>query len=162
MCMTKAKRQGKVLQPKNPPPFPHTLEALCWGTLWWWWHWNPAFQKWCPAQAILGNSSFSWTAASTRMRRYHLRTWSLKTSLISHAQVVGRVKLLYGGRGSALLPQLSSAHPFSCPQNTLLFLLKSLPLGCYFNIYSFGATFKAFYSWVGGDDGARANAVWLF
>uniref|UniRef100_A0A663DN88 VIT domain-containing protein n=1 Tax=Aquila chrysaetos chrysaetos TaxID=223781 RepID=A0A663DN88_AQUCH len=29
--------------------------------------------------------------------------------------------------------------------NTLLFLLKSLPLGCYFNIYSFGATFKAFY-----------------
>ncbi|XP_040546337.1 von Willebrand factor A domain-containing protein 5A isoform X4 [Gallus gallus] len=31
-------------------------------------------------------------------------------------------------------------------QNTLLFLLKSLPLGCYFNIYSFGATFKAFYS----------------
>ncbi|XP_021231613.1 von Willebrand factor A domain-containing protein 5A-like isoform X2 [Numida meleagris] len=30
-------------------------------------------------------------------------------------------------------------------QNTLLFLLKSLPLGCYFNIYSFGATFKAFY-----------------
>ncbi|XP_035169311.1 LOW QUALITY PROTEIN: von Willebrand factor A domain-containing protein 5A-like [Oxyura jamaicensis] len=30
-------------------------------------------------------------------------------------------------------------------QNTLLFLLKSLPVGCYFNIYSFGATFKAFY-----------------
>ncbi|NXW11248.1 VMA5A protein, partial [Fregetta grallaria] len=38
-----------------------------------------------------------------------------------------------------------SAHPSICPQNTLLFLLKSLPLGCYFNIYSFGATFKAFY-----------------
>ncbi|NWI92927.1 VMA5A protein, partial [Pitta sordida] len=38
-----------------------------------------------------------------------------------------------------------SAHPSLCPQNTLLFLLKSLPLGCYFNIYSFGATFKAFY-----------------
>ncbi|NXX64284.1 VMA5A protein, partial [Scopus umbretta] len=43
------------------------------------------------------------------------------------------------------LPHLSSAHPSICPQNTLLFLLKSLPLGCYFNIYSFGATFKAFY-----------------
>ncbi|NXW59028.1 VMA5A protein, partial [Eurystomus gularis] len=40
---------------------------------------------------------------------------------------------------------LDSAHPSICPQNTLLFLLKSLPLGCYFNIYSFGATFKAFY-----------------
>ncbi|NXG78069.1 VMA5A protein, partial [Baryphthengus martii] len=38
-----------------------------------------------------------------------------------------------------------SSHPFACPQNTLLFLLKSLPLGCYFNIYSLGATFKAFY-----------------
>ncbi|XP_072742234.1 LOW QUALITY PROTEIN: von Willebrand factor A domain-containing protein 5A-like [Ciconia boyciana] len=34
---------------------------------------------------------------------------------------------------------------FQDAQNTLLFLLKSLPLGCYFNIYSFGATFKAFY-----------------
>ncbi|XP_009887798.1 PREDICTED: von Willebrand factor A domain-containing protein 5A-like [Charadrius vociferus] len=34
---------------------------------------------------------------------------------------------------------------FKDAQNTLLFLLKSLPLGCYFNIYSFGATFKAFY-----------------
>ncbi|NXO47138.1 VMA5A protein, partial [Aramus guarauna] len=45
----------------------------------------------------------------------------------------------------AQLPHLSSAHPSICSQNTLLFLLKSLPLGCYFNIYSFGATFKAFY-----------------
>ncbi|KAM6189843.1 von Willebrand factor A domain-containing protein 5A-like isoform 1-T1 [Sarcoramphus papa] len=34
---------------------------------------------------------------------------------------------------------------FQDAQNTLLFLLKSLPLGCYFNIYSFGATFNAFY-----------------
>ncbi|XP_032058616.1 von Willebrand factor A domain-containing protein 5A-like isoform X3 [Aythya fuligula] len=34
---------------------------------------------------------------------------------------------------------------FQDAQNTLLFLLKSLPVGCYFNIYSFGATFKAFY-----------------
>ncbi|XP_026719595.1 von Willebrand factor A domain-containing protein 5A-like isoform X2 [Athene cunicularia] len=34
---------------------------------------------------------------------------------------------------------------FQDAQNTLLFLLKSLPLGCYFNIYTFGATFKAFY-----------------
>ncbi|NXI58612.1 VMA5A protein, partial [Chloroceryle aenea] len=45
----------------------------------------------------------------------------------------------------AQVPGLRSAHPSTCPQNTLLFLLKSLPLGCYFNIYSFGATFKAFY-----------------
>ncbi|NXK00646.1 VMA5A protein, partial [Corythaixoides concolor] len=45
----------------------------------------------------------------------------------------------------AQLSHLSSAHLSICPQNTLLFLLKSLPLGCFFNIYSFGATFKAFY-----------------
>ncbi|NWI25375.1 VMA5A protein, partial [Sula dactylatra] len=45
----------------------------------------------------------------------------------------------------AQVPPEDSAHPSICPQNTLLFLLKGLPLGCYFNIYSFGATFKAFY-----------------
>ncbi|NXI62295.1 VMA5A protein, partial [Anseranas semipalmata] len=56
-----------------------------------------------------------------------------------------RGKLLHGSICSALLPHLSSAHPCVCPQNTLLFLLKSLPVGCYFNVYSFGATFKAFY-----------------
>ncbi|NXC47615.1 VMA5A protein, partial [Penelope pileata] len=56
-----------------------------------------------------------------------------------------KVKLLHEDRSSALLPHLSSAHSSVCLQNTLLFLLKSLPLGCYFNIYSFGATFKAFY-----------------
>lgn len=54
-------------------------------------------------------------------------------------------KLLHVGRCSAQLLHLSSAHPSVCSQNTLLFLLKSLPLACYFNIYSFGATFKAFY-----------------
>ncbi|NXG57908.1 VMA5A protein, partial [Hemiprocne comata] len=47
-------------------------------------------------------------------------------------------------RGDVFIPVIS-AHPSICSQNTLLFLLKSLPLGCYFNIYSFGATFKAFY-----------------
>ncbi|NWH77207.1 VMA5A protein, partial [Piaya cayana] len=45
----------------------------------------------------------------------------------------------------AQLPYLSSVYHSISPQNTLLFLLKSLPLGCYFNIYSFGATFKPFY-----------------
>ncbi|NXN40150.1 VMA5A protein, partial [Rhinoptilus africanus] len=54
-------------------------------------------------------------------------------------------KLLHVARCSAKLPYLSSAPPSICLQNTLLFLLKSLPLGCYFNIYSFGATFNAFY-----------------
>ncbi|XP_009287560.1 PREDICTED: von Willebrand factor A domain-containing protein 5A-like, partial [Aptenodytes forsteri] len=39
---------------------------------------------------------------------------------------------------------LMNCSLFQDAQNTLLFLLKSLPLGCYFNIYSFWATFKAF------------------
>uniref|UniRef100_A0A8C7DZ83 von Willebrand factor A domain-containing protein 5A-like n=1 Tax=Naja naja TaxID=35670 RepID=A0A8C7DZ83_NAJNA len=30
-------------------------------------------------------------------------------------------------------------------KETLIFLLKSLPLGCYFNVYSFGSTYESFY-----------------
>lgn len=41
------------------------------------------------------------------------------------------------------LPCLSL--PSFCPQDTLVLLLKSLPLGCYFNIYSFGSNFESFY-----------------
>ncbi|NXN73099.1 VMA5A protein, partial [Himantopus himantopus] len=65
-------------------------------------------------------------------------------SLFKDAQVPPE-ELVHVGRCSSWLRHLSSAHPSICLQNTLLFLLKSLPLGCYFNIYSFGATFKAFY-----------------
>ncbi|NWS78466.1 VMA5A protein, partial [Crotophaga sulcirostris] len=45
----------------------------------------------------------------------------------------------------AQVPPEELCLSFHLFQNTLLFLLKGLPLGCYFNIYSFGATFKAFY-----------------
>uniref|UniRef100_A0A2D4IXM6 VWFA domain-containing protein n=1 Tax=Micrurus lemniscatus lemniscatus TaxID=129467 RepID=A0A2D4IXM6_MICLE len=30
-------------------------------------------------------------------------------------------------------------------KETLIFLLKSLPLGCYFNVYGFGSTYESFY-----------------
>lgn len=33
-------------------------------------------------------------------------------------------------------------------QDTLLLLLKSLPMGCYFNIYSFGSTHEQIFPWV--------------
>ncbi|CAM5072090.1 unnamed protein product [Eretmochelys imbricata] len=36
-------------------------------------------------------------------------------------------------------------HPSVCPQETLVLLLKSLPLGCYFNMYGFGSEFESFY-----------------
>lgn len=34
---------------------------------------------------------------------------------------------------------------FSHHQDTLLLLLKSLPMGCYFNIYGFGSRFEHFF-----------------
>lgn len=33
----------------------------------------------------------------------------------------------------------------SFPQDSLLFLLKSLPMGCYFNIYCYGETSAGIY-----------------
>lgn len=30
-------------------------------------------------------------------------------------------------------------------QETLVWLLKSLPIGCYFNIYGFGSSYEAFF-----------------
>ncbi len=38
-----------------------------------------------------------------------------------------------------------SAHVHLCLQDTLLLLLKSLPMGCYFNIYGFGSHFQSFF-----------------
>lgn len=32
-----------------------------------------------------------------------------------------------------------------CSKDTLLLLLKSLPMGCYFNIYSFGSSHKCIF-----------------
>lgn len=31
------------------------------------------------------------------------------------------------------------------PQETLTLLLKSLPMGCYFNVYGFGSRYEAFF-----------------
>ncbi|XP_059587404.1 von Willebrand factor A domain-containing protein 5A isoform X2 [Alligator mississippiensis] len=41
----------------------------------------------------------------------------------------------------------STGHPLriDSAKDTLVLLLKSLPLGCYFNIYSFGSNFESFY-----------------
>uniref|UniRef100_A0A1W7RJ48 Bcsc-1 n=1 Tax=Agkistrodon contortrix contortrix TaxID=8713 RepID=A0A1W7RJ48_AGKCO len=43
------------------------------------------------------------------------------------------------GTSSGSLSRIESA------KETLIFLLKSLPLGCYFNIYGFGSTYDSFY-----------------
>ncbi|KAL7977319.1 hypothetical protein Chor_009268, partial [Crotalus horridus] len=43
------------------------------------------------------------------------------------------------GASSGSLSRIESA------KETLIFLLKSLPLGCYFNIYGFGSTYDSFY-----------------
>ena len=40
--------------------------------------------------------------------------------------------------------QISPGLPFFL-QDTLLLLLKSLPMGCYFNIYGFGSNYESFF-----------------
>lgn len=44
-------------------------------------------------------------------------------------------------------PHRCLPRPACCvfPQDSLLFLLKSLPLGCYFNIYCYGETSVGIY-----------------
>lgn len=50
------------------------------------------------------------------------------------------------GKGICTLHQCLP-RPACCvfPQDALLFLLKSLPLGCYFNIYCYGETSEGIY-----------------
>ncbi|XP_043914200.1 von Willebrand factor A domain-containing protein 5A-like isoform X2 [Protopterus annectens] len=50
--------------------------------------------------------------------------------------------------GSMACPMNNKSHAtrISSAKETLLFLLKSLPLGCYFNIYGFGSHYESFFS----------------
>ncbi|XP_070585225.1 von Willebrand factor A domain-containing protein 5A [Erythrolamprus reginae] len=50
-----------------------------------------------------------------------------------------------GSMGSPMGNSLGSQSRIESAKETLIFLLKSLPLGCYFNIYGFGSTFDSFY-----------------
>ncbi|XP_043914036.1 von Willebrand factor A domain-containing protein 5A-like [Protopterus annectens] len=50
-----------------------------------------------------------------------------------------------GSMGSPMSKESKSPQRISSAKETLLFLLKSLPLGCYFNIYGFGSYFKSFF-----------------
>ncbi|KAM6449593.1 von Willebrand factor A domain-containing protein 5A-like isoform 2-T2 [Liasis olivaceus] len=50
-----------------------------------------------------------------------------------------------GSMGTTLDNQHSSPSRIQSAKETLIFLLKSLPLGCYFNIYGFGSTYDSFY-----------------
>ncbi|KAK2912742.1 hypothetical protein Q8A73_006855 [Channa argus] len=66
---------------------------------------------------------------------------------------------LYPEFPKAVMSTVASCGDMDCPSNnskqqetrignardTLLFLLKSLPLGCYFNIYSFGSTYESIF-----------------
>ncbi|CAM4652733.1 unnamed protein product [Lepidochelys olivacea] len=63
----------------------------------------------------------------------------------------GEFVLLLGRSGSTACPMDAETCPASASaaprdgQETLVLLLKSLPLGCYFNIYGFGSEFESFY-----------------
>ncbi|CAM4559184.1 unnamed protein product [Lepidochelys kempii] len=63
----------------------------------------------------------------------------------------GEFILLLGRSGSTACPMDAETCPASAStaprdgQETLVLLLKSFPLGCYFNIYGFGSEFESFY-----------------
>ncbi|CAM4664547.1 unnamed protein product, partial [Caretta caretta] len=63
----------------------------------------------------------------------------------------GEFVLLLGRSGSTACPMDAETCPASAStaprdgQETLVLLLKSFPLGCYFNIYGFGSEFESFY-----------------
>lgn len=50
-----------------------------------------------------------------------------------------------GSMGCPLNYQNPSQLRIGAAKETLIWLLKSLPMGCYFNIYGFGSTFEAFF-----------------
>ncbi|XP_058036871.1 von Willebrand factor A domain-containing protein 5A-like isoform X4 [Ahaetulla prasina] len=50
-----------------------------------------------------------------------------------------------GSMGSTMGNSFGSQSRIESAKETLIFLLKSLPLGCYFNIYGFGSTYDSFY-----------------
>lgn len=50
-----------------------------------------------------------------------------------------------GSMGCAMNHQDPSRLRIGAAKETLIWLLKSLPMGCYFNIYGFGSTFEAFF-----------------
>ncbi|KAM6451927.1 von Willebrand factor A domain-containing protein 5A-like [Liasis olivaceus] len=50
-----------------------------------------------------------------------------------------------GSMDTTMDNQHSSPSRIQSAKETLIFLLKSLPLGCYFNIYGFGSTYDSFY-----------------
>ncbi|ETE64526.1 von Willebrand factor A domain-containing protein 5A, partial [Ophiophagus hannah] len=50
-----------------------------------------------------------------------------------------------GSMGTLIGDSFGSQSRIESAKETLIFLLKSLPLGCYFNIYGFGSTYDSFY-----------------
>uniref|UniRef100_A0A8C6XHY5 von Willebrand factor A domain containing 5A n=1 Tax=Naja naja TaxID=35670 RepID=A0A8C6XHY5_NAJNA len=50
-----------------------------------------------------------------------------------------------GSMGTLIGYSFGSQSRIESAKETLIFLLKSLPLGCYFNIYGFGSTYDSFY-----------------
>ncbi|CAM5158128.1 unnamed protein product [Eretmochelys imbricata] len=100
-----------------------------------------------PAQSQPGSLSSCWAAPAARPA-----PWTQRPVPPGHQQHQGtaRREAALDGALPGEQPRLAgpvglTLHPSVCPQETLVLLLKSLPLGCYFNIYGFGSEFESFY-----------------
>ncbi|CAM5157975.1 unnamed protein product [Eretmochelys imbricata] len=100
-----------------------------------------------PAQSQPGSLSSCWAAPAARPA-----PWTQRPVPPGHQQHQGtaRREAALDGAVPGEQPRLAgpvglTLHPSVCPQETLVLLLKSLPLGCYFNIYGFGSEFESFY-----------------
>ncbi|CAM5156986.1 unnamed protein product [Eretmochelys imbricata] len=110
----------------------------------------PRVPKVVPAQSQPGSSSSCWAAPAARPAPWTAETCPASASTAPRDGQAGGCARWARGAVPGEQPRLAgpvglALHPSVCPQETLVLLLKSLPLGCYFNIYGFGSEFESFY-----------------
>ncbi|CAM5157953.1 unnamed protein product [Eretmochelys imbricata] len=103
-----------------------------------------------PAQSQPGSSSSCWAAPAARPAPWTAETCPASASTAPRDGQAGGCARWARGAVPGEQPRLAgpvglTLHPYVCPQETLVLLLKSFPLGCYFNIYGFGSEFESFY-----------------
>ncbi|CAM5156962.1 unnamed protein product [Eretmochelys imbricata] len=103
-----------------------------------------------PAQSQPGSSSSCWAAPAARPAPWTAETCPASASTAPRDGQAGGCARWARGAVPGEQPRLAgpvglTLHLSVCPQETLVLLLKSLPLGCYFNTCGFGSEFESFY-----------------